>query len=211
MEVDEVSAFQTFTEEQIREAEDKKAEAARIKKQSDAQRKMRCYGIDFEGASLYFKMLKDVYEKENDPDKYNEEIVTLIEVINHEFSQNVGNQQLQLMYTRGLLMLVHNDQFADYDAHDVSAEIIKNFLEVTESSTAEDKRDIKDLQSHDLIVQFLAALPTPVLHQYVMQLQSLMTMNIVAGGVPNYELIVVCVRMLDIFFWINQTFRDPID
>lgn len=108
-------------------------------------------------------------------------------------------------------MLVHNDQFADYDAHDVSAEIIKNFLEVTESSTSEDKREIKDLQSHDLIVQFLAALPTPVLHQYVMQLQSLMTMNIVAGGVPNYELIVVCVRMLDIFFWINQTFRDPID
>ena len=36
-------------------------------------------------------------------------------------------------------------------------------------------------------------------------------MNIVAGGIPNYELIVVCVRMLDIFFWINQTFRDPID
>ena len=108
-------------------------------------------------------------------------------------------------------MLVHNDQFADYDAHDVSAEIIKNFLEVTESSTGEDRREIKDLQSHDLIVQFMAALPTPVLHQYVMQLQSLMTMNIVAGGVPNYELIVVCVRMLDIFFWINQTFRDPID
>ena len=43
-------------------------------------------------------------------------------------------------------MLVHNDQFADYDAHDVSAEIIKNFLEVTESSVSEDKRDIKDLQ-----------------------------------------------------------------
>ena len=36
MEVDEVSAFQTFTEEQIREVEEKKAEAARIKKQSEA-------------------------------------------------------------------------------------------------------------------------------------------------------------------------------
>ena len=32
MEIDEVSAFATFTEEQIREAEDKKAEAARIRK-----------------------------------------------------------------------------------------------------------------------------------------------------------------------------------
>ena len=68
------------------------------------------------------------------------------------------------MYTRGLLMLVHNDQFADYDAHGVSAEIIRNFLDITESSTSEEKREIKDLSKHDLIVQFLAALPTPVLH-----------------------------------------------
>ena len=44
-----------------------------------------------------------------------------------------------------------------------------------------------------------------------MQLQSLLTMNIVAGGVPNYELIIVCVRMLDIFHWVNKMFRDPID
>lgn len=92
MEVDEVSAF--VSEEQIREAEEKKAEAARIKKQSDQQRRMRCYGIDYEGASLYFKQLKQCYENENDPDKYNEEIVTLIEVIQHEFSQNIGNKQL---------------------------------------------------------------------------------------------------------------------
>ena len=108
-------------------------------------------------------------------------------------------------------MLVHNDQFADYDAHDVSVEIIKNFLEITASSTSEEKREVKDLSSHDLIVQFLAALPTTLLHQYVMQLQSLLTMNIVAGGIPNYELIIVCVRMLDIFYWVNTMFRDPID
>ena len=44
-----------------------------------------------------------------------------------------------------------------------------------------------------------------------MQLQSLLTMNIVAGGMPNYELLVLSVKMLDIFHWVNQTFRDPID
>lgn len=93
----------------------------------------------------------------------------------------------------------------------MSAEIIRNFLDITESSTSEEKREIKDLSKHDLIVQFLAALPTPVLHQYVMQLQSLLTMNIVAGGMPNYELLVLSVKMLDIFHWVNQTFRDPID
>lgn len=36
-------------------------------------------------------------------------------------------------------------------------------------------------------------------------------MNIVAGGMPNYELLVLSVKMLDIFHWVNQTFRDPID
>lgn len=55
MEVDEVSAFQEVTEEMIREKEEKKAEAERMKRQSESQKRMRCYGIDFQGASLYFK------------------------------------------------------------------------------------------------------------------------------------------------------------
>ena len=68
---------------------------------------------------------------------YNEAIGQLIEVIQHEFSQNTGNQQLQLMCARGLLMLMHNDQFADYDTQDISVEIIQNFLEITRSSTSD--------------------------------------------------------------------------
>jgi len=50
-----------------------------------------------------------------------------------------------------------------------------------------------------------------VLHQYVIQLQSLLTINIVAGGNLNMELLMSCVKMLDIFHWINLTFRDSID
>ena len=60
-------------------------------------------------------------------------------------------------------------------------------------------------------MQFLAALPTTVLHQYVMQLQSLLTINIVAGGNVNMDLLMSCVRMLDIFYWINIRFRDAVD
>ena len=60
-------------------------------------------------------------------------------------------------------------------------------------------------------MQFLAALPTTVLHQYVMQLQSLLTINIVAGGNVNMDLLMSCVRMLDIFYWINIRFRDTVD
>ena len=55
MEIDEVSAFQEVTEEIIREREEKKAEAERLKRQSESQKRMRCYGIDFQGASLYFR------------------------------------------------------------------------------------------------------------------------------------------------------------
>ena len=48
MEVDEeVSAFQEVTEEMIREKEEKKAEAERLKVLSESQKRMRCYGIDF--------------------------------------------------------------------------------------------------------------------------------------------------------------------
>ena len=85
-------------------------------------------------------------------------------------------------------------------------------MEVVGYSTKDPIREEnKGVASHDLIVQFLAALPTPVLHQYVMQLQSLLTINIVAGGGVNMDLLMSCVKMLDIFNWVNQTFRDPVD
>ena len=49
------------------------------------------------------------------PHEYNESIVQLIEVIQHEFRQYKDNQQKQLMCARGLLLLMHNEQFSDYD------------------------------------------------------------------------------------------------
>ena len=42
-------------------------------------------------------------------------------------------------------MLMHNDQFSDYDTQDISVMIIQNFLEITRISTNEDKRDIEDI------------------------------------------------------------------
>jgi len=50
-------------------------------------------------------------------------------------------------------------------------DIISSWLQIVDSSTTEEKREASsDIGKHDIIVQFLAALPTPVLHQYVMDL-----------------------------------------
>ena len=47
MDIDEFSAFQEVTQDMIRAKEEAKEEADRIKRQSQAQRRMRCYSIDF--------------------------------------------------------------------------------------------------------------------------------------------------------------------
>ena len=44
-----------------------------------------------------------------------------------------------------------------------------------------------------------------------MDLQSLLTINIVTGAGVNMELLMAVVKMLDIIFWINNAFRDPVD
>ena len=98
----------------IRAREEAKAEKERMKKLEASQRVMRIYGIDFQGVQLYFRQLKEAMNKKN-PDDYNMSLSLLIEVIKHEYNQNKSNQQTQLMCARGLLMLMHNDQFSDYD------------------------------------------------------------------------------------------------
>ena len=92
MDVDEgeVSSFAELTEDMIRAKEEEKAEQERMKKLQKSQRVMRVYGIDFQGAQLYFKQLKEACNKVS-PNEYNECIVSLIEVINHEYSQNENN------------------------------------------------------------------------------------------------------------------------
>ena len=47
---DEISAFEEVTEEAIRAKEERKAEEERMKRQSNSQKRMRAYGIDWEGA-----------------------------------------------------------------------------------------------------------------------------------------------------------------
>lgn len=61
------------------------------------------------------------------------------------------------MCARGLLMLMCNHDFGDFDWFSVSHAVMTGFLKVFESSTPEAKREITALEKHDLIVQFLAS------------------------------------------------------
>ena len=55
-------------------------------------------------------------------------------------------------------------------------------------------------------MQYLASLDSASLHEYVMQLQSLITINIVTG-VANMDLLKAAVRVLDLLWWVNRWFK----
>lgn len=81
-------------------------------------------------------------------------------------------------------------------------EILELFLELFSKAASSDKRDIADLDKHDLVVQYIVALSSEQLHEYVMQLQSLITINIITG-VAKMELLVNSIKVLDVLQWIN--------
>lgn len=111
------------------------------------------------------------------------------------------------MCLRGLLMLMHSDQFSDFDWFDVSNEILQLFLDLFAKSADTARREVGDLDKHDLTVQYLVALKQEQLHEYVMQLQSLITINIITG-VAKMEMLVNSIKVLDILQWINSKLRE---
>ncbi|MFO0117250.1 MAG: hypothetical protein ACK521_06440 [bacterium] len=56
------------------------------------------------------------------------------------------------MCLRGLLMLMHNDQFSDFDWFEISNEILELFLELFAKAADLSHREIIDLEKHDLVV-----------------------------------------------------------
>ena len=81
-------------------------------------------------------------------------------------------------------------------------EILELFLDLFAKAASSDKRDVADLDKHDLVVQYIVALSSEQLHEYVMQLQSLITINIITG-VAKMELLVNSIKVLDVLQWIN--------
>jgi hypothetical protein len=108
------------------------------------------------------------------------------------------------MCMRGLLLLMHNESFNDFEWFGVSNEILDIFVELMDKSVKNRKE--KDIEKHDLVVQYLWSLSSTQLLEYVMQLQSLITINIITG-VAKMELLISCVKVLDIIHWINFTLK----
>lgn len=134
----------------------------------------------------------------------------LAELIMYQFKEHSDSQEIQLMCARGLLMLMCNPHFGDFDWFKVSLEIMEGFTSVFKNSTSESKRAIHEVEQHDLIVQFLASFDMEQLHEYVMQIQSLLTLNIITGYM-DMEVLTHCIRTLDILHWVNSALRDQAD
>jgi len=52
-------------------------------------------------------------------------------------------------------------------------------VEVLGDAFNEETRDEADLSEHLPVIQFLSTLPTKLLHEYIMQLQNILTVNII--------------------------------
>jgi hypothetical protein len=44
-----------------------------------------------------------------------------------------------------------------------------------------------------------------------MQLQNILTLNIIQGAQVNYQLFTETIKVLDIIHWLNFSFRDKVD
>lgn len=198
------SAFEEVTEEQLKRQKEAQLKRMKSKQEQCRMARMRQLSIDYKATKLYFKLLK---ESLHNKDHNQELILQITELIHHEMTQPDASQLVHLMCLRGLLMLMHNDQFSDFDWFEISNEILELFLELFAKPADASHREVKELEQHALVVQYLVALSKEQLHEYVMQLQSLITINIITG-VAKMEMLVNSIRVLDILQWVNAGLRE---
>ena len=56
----------------------------------------------------------------------------------------------------------------------------------------------------------MAVMPYKMMHELVIQLQNVLTHNIISGVINN-RLFMEAVKLLDTFYWLNFTFKDTND
>ena len=112
----ETSAFANDEEmkedEQTAEADElSKLRAEVTAQRSELAQKYTFLSIDNQAAKDYFQKLKTVINSENE---FWGAIETMSDVILHEFEISNYDPMTQVMCVRGLMLLMLNDQFADY-------------------------------------------------------------------------------------------------
>lgn len=125
----------------------------------------------------------------------------------------------QLMCLRGLMMLMINEHFADYMGQGIAEKILTMIVDILGPSIMDDQQQILDFQGQDCVeepppipaVEFLSIMPTKMLHECVMQLQNILTLNIIQGAQINYQLFTESIKVLDLFHWVNTCYKDKCD
>lgn len=101
-------------------------------------------------------------------------------------------------------MMLCMPQLGEFQWFATSVYVLETFLEVFSKDVV--NRDESDLSKQSLSVQLLVSIPKEELHEYVMVLQGLLTLNVVTG-VTNQSLVVQTINCLDVLWWTNNTFR----
>lgn len=171
--------------------------------------KMLPLAIDYQAVAYFFKSLKTIPDSEGFTLADAVSIMTQLIIAEWASQASEDSQTSQLMCLRGLLALIHNENFGDYDSQDSSTSILKAIMDVLGKDVSHENRQKITLENASLAVQFLAVMPTKLLHEYVMQLQSLLTISIISGAMLNMELFVETIRVLDILHWVNAKLKEP--
>ena len=184
MSVDEVSAFDEEAQEKMKI---KDSEVSFLE-------------IDFDAVRQYFKLLLGKFE---DSKQFFAKIHELLELITHVWENNFHEPEkssypkIRTMCIRGLVMLLHLEQINDYDCAKLTYQLLETLNQFFSYSKCEADAE------HEIVVKMLMQLPREYVHEYVMNLQSLLTINIISD-LLNLEFLEQTVITLDLFHFLNK-------
>jgi hypothetical protein len=82
--------------------------------------------------------------------------------------------------------------------------------EIYKDASSKTFRSISKLPEQDLIIQYLASFSKAFLLEFVIGLQSNVTINVITG-VSNLDLLKQAIKILDVLYWVNDKFKRPAD
>lgn len=126
-----------------------------------------------------------------------------MELIIHEWENNFHEPEkssypkIRTMCIRGLVMLLHLEQISDYDCFKLTFQLLETLNQFYSYS-----RQQADAE-HEIVVKMLMQLPREYIHEYMMSLQNLLTINIISS-LLNLELLEQTVVTLDMLHFLNR-------
>lgn len=170
MQVDEISAFQ-LEDEETKQAEPavelQKQRLALIETRARIAAQLQPLAIDLQAVKFYFKQLRNIPDQTEEG--YMENVEVLLDVID-DLTTASEEERSRLMCARGLLLLMHNEQFSDYQAAPVTQKILSSLQYVLKQAVPEGARTEMDLSKQHMVIRFIASMSKELLHEFVMHL-----------------------------------------